>query len=109
MPYFEATGSILRMYPCGSRHSSSVGKNVGASLILPMCMRGGGSFEAGIFRETVCMMSGSSRRALSGMFEAMATELEVYGALGRGCGGGCTLEAENEDMAGASFGVEELA
>ena len=69
IPYLLPSGSILRIYSIGSRNSSSVGRNVGASGMPNSLFFFGSSL--GKFgwprRSTVDRSSGSARRALSGI------------------------------------------
>lgn len=69
MPYLAPSAAIFRIYSIGSRNSSSVGLNVGASGIpksLFCCERSSAWFGPPL-RSTVDKSMASARRALSGM------------------------------------------
>lgn len=74
MPYFLPSGAILRMYSIGSRNSSSVGRNVGASwrpniLVLFWISRAALACPR---RSTVLRSSAGARRALRGTMLPLA-------------------------------------
>src|SRR5271156_5064813 len=67
IPYLLALSYMLLMYSIGSRNSSSVGVNVGASTSPCGLFLGGGSRVKGFLRSTVVISKGAARRALYGI------------------------------------------
>jgi hypothetical protein len=67
IPYLLALSYMLLIYSIGSRNSSSVGVNVGASTSPCGLFLGGGSRVKGFLRSTVFISKGAARRALYGI------------------------------------------
>ena len=67
------------MYSIGSRNSSSVGVNVGASISPCGLFLGGGSRVKGFLRSTVFMSRGAARRALYGIVGGAKLGIAPFG------------------------------
>jgi hypothetical protein len=79
IPYLLALSYMLLIYSIGSRNSSSVGVNVGASISPCGLFLGGGSRVKGLLRSTVFMSRGAARRALYGMVGGAELGIAPFG------------------------------
>src|SRR2546421_5417378 len=79
IPYLLALSYMLLIYSIGSRNSSSVGVNVGASITPCGLFLVGGSRVKGFRRSTVFISRGAARRALYGIVGGAELGIAPFG------------------------------